>query len=139
MLSFRLYDVSKKVGNQKKLRQLLLYQFYKLYTRVESQYKNFWQNLVATFCPLFTWIKGTKCSDQVLSKNFVLWFYSSKWEVTKRPSVPPKDLLYPDHLTYFFTNFLIFYPWAILTLGGLPSYLYWFYQMFQGLRFQELL
>ena len=22
--------------------------------RVESQYKNFWQNLVATFCPLFT-------------------------------------------------------------------------------------
>ena len=46
-------------------------------TRVESQYKNFWQNLVATFCPLFTWIKGTKCGDQGLSKIFVLWFYSS--------------------------------------------------------------
>ena len=46
-------------------------------SRVESQYKNFWQNLVATFCPLFTWIKGTKCGDQGLSKNFVLWFYSN--------------------------------------------------------------
>ena len=46
-------------------------------SRVESQYKNFWQNLVATFCPLFTWIKGTKCGDQGLSKIFVLWFYSS--------------------------------------------------------------
>ena len=46
------------------------------WTRVESQYKIFWQNLVATFCPLFTWIKGTKCGDQVLSINFVLWFYS---------------------------------------------------------------
>ena len=45
-------------------------------TRVESQYKNFWQNLVATFCPLFTCEKGTKCGDQVLSKIFVLWFYS---------------------------------------------------------------
>ena len=46
--------------------------------RVESQYKNFWQNLVATFCPLFTWRKGTKCGDQVSSKIFVLWFYSSR-------------------------------------------------------------
>ena len=46
-------------------------------SRVESQYKNFWQNLVATFYPLYTCEKGPKCGDQVLSKNFVLWFYSS--------------------------------------------------------------
>ena len=44
-------------------------------TRVE--YKDFWQNLVATFRPLFRCEKGTKCGDQVLSKVFVLWFYSS--------------------------------------------------------------
>ena len=48
-----------------------------IWTRVESQYKDFWQNLVATFRPLFTCEKGTKCGDQVLSKVFVLWFYSS--------------------------------------------------------------
>ena len=46
--------------------------------RVESQYKIFWQNLVATFCPLYPCEKGTKCGDQVLSKIFVLWFYSRK-------------------------------------------------------------
>ena len=46
-------------------------------SRVESQYKNFWQNLVATFCPFYTCEKGTKCGNQVLSKIFVLWFYSS--------------------------------------------------------------
>ena len=48
----------------------------KYFARVESQYKDFWQNLVATFRPLFTCEKGTKCGDQVLSKVFVLWFYS---------------------------------------------------------------
>ena len=47
------------------------------YARAESQFKNFWQTLVATFCPLFTRKKGTKCGDQGLSKNFVLWFYSN--------------------------------------------------------------
>ena len=49
----------------------------KYFARVESQYKDFWQNLVATFRPLFTCEKGTKCGDQVLSKVFVLWFYSN--------------------------------------------------------------
>ena len=47
-----------------------------LQPRLESQYKFFWQNLVSTFCPLYTCEKGTKCGNQVLSKNFVLWFYS---------------------------------------------------------------
>ena len=55
-----------------------------VFTRVESQYKIFWQNLVATFCPLFIWIKGTKCVDQGLSKIFVLWFYSSMRRILVR-------------------------------------------------------
>ena len=37
-------------------------------SNVESQCKNFWQNLVATFCSLSPCEKGTKCGDQVLSK-----------------------------------------------------------------------
>ena len=75
-------------------------------SRVESQYKNFWQNLVATFCPLFTWIKGTKCGDQVLSKIFVLWFYSSNLNLLAVIDQKLSNLVFCAYLLHH-TNFVL--------------------------------
>ena len=71
--SMKMYEWSICFNKGKYLSQSLIFGS----TRVESQYKNLWQNLVATFCPLSPCEKGTKCGDQALSNFFVFWFYSN--------------------------------------------------------------
>ena len=108
------------------------------YTRVESQYKNFWHNLVAT-----------KCGDQVLSKIFVLWFYSRNNRYSFRIVIIQivfKWVLYPSVSIYdggFWTisDKLLLYKVfhfsvpLLTTVDGLGSWENVYYYIFKTLQF----